>query len=63
MDGWFQTKKEHMRSGALCKDFMRKTGVAGIFAYIISHIVAGSGDSWMYPYQRTPMGNPFLGPI
>ena len=22
-----------------------------------------SGDSWMYPYQRTPMANPFLSPI
>ena len=21
-----------------------------------------SGDSWMYPYQRTPMGNPGIGP-
>ena len=21
-----------------------------------------SGDSWMYPYQRIPMGNPFLSP-
>ena len=19
-----------------------------------------SGDSWMYPYQRTPMGNPYI---
>ena len=23
----------------------------------------GSGDSWMYPYQRTPMGNPYISPI
>ena len=23
----------------------------------------GSGDSWMYPYQRTPMGNPYVSPI
>ena len=22
-----------------------------------------SGDSWMYPYQRTPMGNPYIIPI
>ena len=22
-----------------------------------------SGDSWMYPYQRTPMGNPYRSPI
>ena len=22
-----------------------------------------SGDSWMYPYQRTPMGNPHISPI
>ena len=22
-----------------------------------------SGDSWMYPYQRSPMGNPYLSPI
>ena len=22
-----------------------------------------SGDSWMYPYQRTPMGNPYISPI
>ena len=22
-----------------------------------------SGDSWMYPYQRTPMGNPNISPI
>ena len=22
----------------------------------------GSGDSWMYPYQRTPMGNPYISP-
>ena len=21
-----------------------------------------SGDSWMYPYQRTPMGNPYIKP-
>ena len=21
-----------------------------------------SGDSWMYPYQRTPMGNPYISP-
>ena len=23
----------------------------------------GSGDSWMYPYQRTPMVNPYIRPI
>ena len=22
-----------------------------------------SGDSWMYPYQRAPMGNPYISPI
>ena len=22
-----------------------------------------SGDSWMYPYQCTPMGNPYISPI
>ena len=22
-----------------------------------------SGDSWMYPYQRTPVGNPYISPI
>ena len=22
-----------------------------------------SGNSWMYPYQRTPMGNPYISPI
>ena len=22
--------------------------------------VVNSGDSWMYPYQRTPMGNPYM---
>ena len=22
-----------------------------------------SGHSWMYPYQRTPMGNPYISPI
>ncbi len=22
-----------------------------------------SRDSWMYPYQRTPMGNPYISPI
>ena len=22
-----------------------------------------SGDGWMYPYQRTPMGNPYISPI
>ena len=22
-----------------------------------------SGDSWMYPYKRTPMGNPYISPI
>ena len=22
-----------------------------------------SGDSWMYPYQRTHMGNPYISPI
>ena len=22
-----------------------------------------SGDSWMYPYQRTLMGNPYISPI
>ena len=22
-----------------------------------------SGDSWMYPYQRTPMGNPYVSPM
>ena len=27
---------------------------------LISHL---SGDSWMYPYQRTPMGNPYISPI
>ena len=26
----------------------------------ISHL---SGDSGMYPYQRTPMGNPYISPI
>ena len=24
--------------------------------------VQGSRDSWMYPYQRTPMGNPYISP-
>ena len=22
-----------------------------------------SGDSWMYPYKRTRIGNPFISPI
>ena len=22
-----------------------------------------SGDNWMYPYQRTPIGNPYVSPI
>ncbi len=26
-------------------------------------LVLGSGDSWMYPYQRTPMGNPYISPM
>ena len=25
--------------------------------------LVSSGDSWMYPYQRTPMGNPYISPI
>ena len=25
--------------------------------------IKDSGDSWMYPYQRTPMGNPYISPI
>ena len=24
------------------------------------HLLYISGDSWMYPYQRTPMGNPVI---
>ena len=27
--------------------------------FVVSH----SRDSWMYPYQRTPMGNPYISPI
>ena len=28
-----------------------------------SPIFVESGDSWMYPYQRTPMGNPYISPV
>ena len=32
--------------------------------YKISYIkIPNSGDSWMYPYQRTPMLNPYISPI
>ena len=27
-----------------------------------SALCENSGDSWMYPYQRTPMGNPYISP-
>ena len=35
------------------------------FLGLYSWIALGkeSGDSWMYPYQRTPMGNPYISPI
>ena len=26
-------------------------------------VISLSGDSWMYPYQRTPIGNPYISPI
>lgn len=26
-------------------------------------VVSLSGDSWMYPNQRTPMGNPYISPV
>ena len=26
-------------------------------------MTVNSGNSWMYPYQRTPMGNPYISPI
>ena len=29
----------------------------------ISRWNLGSRDSWMFPYQRTPMGNPYISPI
>ncbi len=28
-----------------------------------NHHLEISGNSWMYPYQRTPMGNPYISPI
>ena len=31
--------------------------------HISAHYKNHSGDSWMYPYQRTPMGNPYISPI
>ena len=30
-------------------------------SYTITWIL--SGDSWMYPYQRTPMGNPYISTV
>ncbi len=41
-----------------CKSKKNTTSSRHIHA--ISH---HSGDSWMYPYQRTPMGNPYISPI
>ena len=32
-----------------------------VIIYHRSHLL--SGDSWMYPYQRTPMENPHIGPV
>ena len=29
----------------------------------IRKVISLSGDSWMYPYQRTPIGNPYISPI
>ena len=31
--------------------------------FVGSIVIPFSGDSWMYPYQRTPMGNPYISPI
>ena len=31
--------------------------------WIFTEIQEVSGDSWMCPYQRTPMGNPYISPI
>ena len=32
------------------------------YIYLKCHVI-WSGDSWMYPYQCTPMGNPYISPI
>ena len=37
-------------------------GMVGILTILNQNHLA-SGDSWMYPYQRTPMGNPYISPI
>ena len=29
----------------------------------VSNPIKKQGDNWMYSYQRTPMGNPYLNPI
>ena len=47
------------------KGFAKKNGAYGCckVGYPKSFLYVDSGDSWMYPYQRTPMGNPYISPI
>ena len=33
-----------------------------VWKKVLSWLMLISGDSWMYPYQRTPMGNPYYKP-
>ncbi len=34
-----------------------------VLDWIIFFVAQKSGDSWMYPYQRTPMGIPYVSPL
>ena len=41
----------------------KKQQIAGVNWSLLIWSLFHLGDSWMYPYQRTPMGNPYISPI
>ncbi len=44
---------------SLCQPEIQIVRVRGLHRSDMQFIQQ-SGDSWMYPYQRTPMGNPYI---
>ena len=46
----------NMESDAIATDSVKQGAMNMERIYV-------SEDSWMYPYQGTPMGNPYISPI
>ena len=61
-DSWVHIE-QHSQQGQVLRGFWDMKFVYGLFGSDETGEDTFSNYSWMYPYQRTPMGNPYISRI